>query len=211
MASTSHALSHVKSAVGLYFALLLSFGLFFIIDDLFEAECIVGVIDAVLVGIWCIACYRVAGPCLTKVGEAKWYGIAAGLSVGTFAFGWALITVLTSVFEVEDVSYLEPIFKAGYGWPMAILLICIQPAIVEELAFRGLILPSLAETMSVNAAIVCSACLFMILHLSIPSMPFLLLLGAVLGYLRVKSGSIYPPILLHFCHNLLVLLAEGLA
>jgi membrane protease YdiL (CAAX protease family) len=44
--------------------------------------------------------------------------------------------------------------------------------------------------------------------MSIPSLPHLLILGVVLGWLRVKTGSLYPGMLLHFSHNFLVILSE---
>jgi membrane protease YdiL (CAAX protease family) len=43
----------------------------------------------------------------------------------------------------------------------------------------------------------------MILHLAIPSFPHLFVMGVALGWLRVHTGSLYPGMLLHFCHNLI--------
>jgi membrane protease YdiL (CAAX protease family) len=50
--------------------------------------------------------------------------------------------------------------------------------------------------------------MFMILHLSIPSAPQLLLLGIVIGILRVRSGSLWPCVLMHFTHNAMCIAFE---
>jgi membrane protease YdiL (CAAX protease family) len=62
--------------------------------------------------------------------------------------------------------------------------------------------------MPTREAVLISALMFMVLHLAVLSFPHLLVIGLVLGYVRVRSGSLYPCMLLHFTHNLLVVLAE---
>ena len=79
---------------------------------------------------------------------------------------------------------------------------------VEELAFRGFIQSSLMRVLGTYESVFVSALMFGILHLSIPSMPHLFLIGVVLGWLRVRTGSLYPGMLMHLTHNLLVVLAE---
>jgi membrane protease YdiL (CAAX protease family) len=83
-----------------------------------------------------------------------------------------------------------------------------MPAVFEELAFRGVILTSLTRVMGSTEAGVVSAFMFMVLHLSVPSFPHLLLMGLALAYIRLKSGSVLPGMLLHFTHNLLCVVAE---
>ena len=84
-----------------------------------------------------------------------------------------------------------------------------QPAIFEELASRGVIFGALERVLAVREAIMVSALLFMIIHLAVLSFPHLLVLGLVLGYLRVRTGSLYPGMVLHFTHNLLVVMSES--
>jgi membrane protease YdiL (CAAX protease family) len=50
--------------------------------------------------------------------------------------------------------------------------------------------------------------MFMILHLSVPSAPHLLLLGALTGFVRLRSKSIWPCVLMHFTHNAMCLAFE---
>jgi membrane protease YdiL (CAAX protease family) len=55
-------------------------------------------------------------------------------------------------------------------------------------------------------AVVVSAAAFAVLHFSILALPFLFVMGLLLGWLRLHTGSIIPPITAHFFHNLVMLL-----
>ncbi|MBY0514029.1 MAG: CPBP family intramembrane metalloprotease [Gemmataceae bacterium] len=88
------------------------------------------------------------------------------------------------------------------------LLMCLQPAVVEEWFFRHLALGSLRERWGVPWGVVVSGAMFAAAHIYNPvGMPYLFLLGVCLGYLRVWSGSLALPMVLHFVHNAVVLLA----
>jgi membrane protease YdiL (CAAX protease family) len=90
------------------------------------------------------------------------------------------------------------------GLPGMIFLVAVLPAIVEELAFRGLLLHWLAVAITPNKALILSSALFMALHFSILSAPYLFAVGMLLGFARLKTGSLYPSMLIHFLHNLAV-------
>jgi membrane protease YdiL (CAAX protease family) len=86
------------------------------------------------------------------------------------------------------------------------LLICVQPAVVEELFFRYLTLGALARLNGLHGAVWISAVMFGAAHLgAILSLPILILIGAGLGYLRVASGGLALPMLLHGIHNAVIL------
>jgi membrane protease YdiL (CAAX protease family) len=94
---------------------------------------------------------------------------------------------------------------------LVILTVCVQPAIVEELFFRYLALGSLRTVTGIHGAVVISSVMFGMAHIFNPlGIPYLILVGLALGYLRVGSGSIILPMLLHFGHNLAVLYFERL-
>ena len=50
-----------------------------------------------------------------------------------------------------------------------------------------------------------AAALFAVLHFSLLSLPYLFMVGLLLGWAKWKTGSLYPSILVHFLHNLIVL------
>ena len=96
------------------------------------------------------------------------------------------------------------------GWPLwtMFLLICVMPAVFEELAFRGVIQSSLERMLNARDGWLIQAALFSVLHLSPLMFPSHFLMGLCFGYMRRRSRSIYPGMLLHACWNALVVLQE---
>jgi membrane protease YdiL (CAAX protease family) len=108
-----------------------------------------------------------------------------------------------------------PIAPAGgtfreAGWPLwaTFLMISAVPAVFEELAFRGVIQSSLERVLNARDAWLIQAALFSVLHLSPLMFPSHFLMGLCFGYMRKRSRSVYPGMLLHACWNALVLLQE---
>jgi membrane protease YdiL (CAAX protease family) len=90
------------------------------------------------------------------------------------------------------------------------LAYCVQPAVVEELFFRYLALGTLRGYMGVHGAVLISSVMFGMAHIGMPlSIPLLTGIGVVFGYVRVASGSLLLPILMHFGHNAAILLLEA--
>jgi uncharacterized protein len=142
----------------------------------------------------------------------RWWWLVApvGLGACTFALASFVVYALVQWTSMPKIEYTNFALEAGYGLWLPILLICVQPAVFEELAFRGVMLNALQRAMSVRDAVIASSLMFAILHLAIPSIPHLFVLGMVLAWVRLKSGSIIPSIILHFTHNFLVVLVEYL-
>jgi hypothetical protein len=93
------------------------------------------------------------------------------------------------------------------GW--TIVLVCFQPGIIEELFFRYLALGTLTRVMGVGSAICVSSLMFGMAHSGVLlSIPILTVVGVCLGIVRVWSGSIVLPILLHAAHNAAVVYLE---
>lgn len=157
---------------------------------------------------WCL--FTPAGilPLLRRVASPRWYALAAGSAVVTYLLASGVIRALEATVNLPVIHYLKPFEAAGVDWRWAILLVCVQPAIFEELAFRGFIQTSLGRVIGPYEAVFASALMFAILHCSLPSLPHLLVLGVALAFLRLKTASLYPGMLLHFSHNFLVLLSE---
>jgi len=101
------------------------------------------------------------------------------------------------------INYSKPFLSGGYGMATVVLMICVQPAIFEELAFRGIVFGALQPTLSATEAVFVSAGMFMILHLSPAAFPHTFAMGVIAGFLRLRSGSLLPGVLMHFAHNLL--------
>lgn len=202
----------LRSALGLYFVLLASMGLAFLWrGDAGRAELAVTIVDSVIVLLWVAFGSRETLASLTRWAGWQWCLLAATLSLVTFGLSIVLVGGLTAWLSLERVSYSACFLDDGFGWGMIVLVICVQPAIIEELAFRGVIQGALGRILSPRDAIVVTALLFMTLHLTLLSFPFLFVMGLVLGVLRARLGSLYPGMVLHFCHNGIVLLLEAQA
>lgn len=204
----------VKSAVWLYFALL-SVSLVALLIMLFDEQrgsvwLEVGseVVMSVLIVCWCVANRDDVGPLLRKSGSPLYFGLAAGSAVVTFAIASGMIRLIVKYTGLAEIHYRAGFDEAKLGVGWMVLVICVQPAIFEELAFRGVIFGALSRVLGGSEALLVSALMFAILHLSVPSIPHLFLLGLILGWLRLRTGSIFPCVLLHFSHNLLVVASE---
>ncbi len=73
--------------------------------------------------------------------------------------------------------------------------------IFEEIMFRGFLLPSLTRYMSVSTAIILSAFIFAIAHLSLSEVLPLATLGIILGIIYTRSRNLLAPMLLHSLWN----------
>lgn len=207
----------IKSALALYFVFLGSLLVMYLTihfgaADPFRVMVLVEVIDAVLVVFWSLAAGRDVLGGLAVFPNPAWLVAAvglAGLTFGMALLALAMVKALAGDLPI-DPEVSEPLRDAGYGWGAIILIICVQPAVIEELAFRGVILSGLRQVLGTHEAVVVNAFLFTLIHLTIPQFaPHILLVGLVTGYLRVHTGSLYPCMVLHFTHNLLVVLTES--
>lgn len=79
--------------------------------------------------------------------------------------------------------------------------------VAEELFFRGIVLRNVAKV-SQRFAIFFSAMIFGLMHGNPYQMILGFLIGIVLGYITVKTGSIIPAILCHMANNLVASIPE---
>ena len=102
----------------------------------------------------------------------------------------------------ESKSFLDE-FDMDYA--VAVIAICVIPGIFEEIGFRGILQSQLLTAVSVKKAICISAFLFALVHFNILNLPYLFVLGVLLGWVSWKTKSVYPSILIHFLHNFVVI------
>jgi membrane protease YdiL (CAAX protease family) len=175
----------VRSALGLY-ALLLA------IVVAPHALGITGTIDAMrLVACaavaWAIASWRTVLPALADAG-ASWLAVGVLLGLGTFALSSLYLDGTAAAFGLPRSPGADPWVAAGYGWAGAAAATVLFPAVFEELAFRGVIVPCLGRVMTGGETVLVSGAMFSALHLNPTTVPFLFPMGVVLGVLRRRSG-----------------------
>lgn len=136
--------------------------------------------------------------------------LALPLLAAVLAVNFGYQYVVRALIESAGVPVPEVVdITLDYGvW--AILLVCVQPAVVEELLFRHLFLGHLRPHVGVHGAVWVSAAAFALAHVGRgAAWTLLALVGGFLGYARVRSGSLLLPVALHFLHNLAVLWVEA--
>lgn len=84
---------------------------------------------------------------------------------------------------------------------MFLFTAAVAAPIFEEILFRGFLLPSLTRYMSTWGAIGLSSLIFAVAHLSFSEVLPLAVLGAILGFVYVRSQNLMTSILLHSTWN----------
>jgi membrane protease YdiL (CAAX protease family) len=92
-------------------------------------------------------------------------------------------------------------YDTDYPYLYAILSIAVVPGIFEELMFRGVFISQLKKMMNTVSSIWVSAIVFAILHLSPVALIWLLPAGLITGWMRFKTGQLWPGMLFHFAYN----------
>lgn len=106
--------------------------------------------------------------------------------------------------EIPQQQVLEEVL-ASSGQPVAVVAIgygVLVAPVVEELLFRSFLLLPLQARIGTRLAILATGFSFGLMHLADPaSVVPLSLLGAILAWLRLRTHSLGPPILLHVANN----------
>jgi sodium transport system permease protein len=105
-------------------------------------------------------------------------------------------------------TFLEMIMPAGRSLPVALLVFAVLPGVCEELLFRGAVLGLLRRKLSSKMLILTVGVIFGAFHLSSYRFLSTACLGVAVTALTVWSGSIFPAMVLHACHNALLLGAQ---
>jgi membrane protease YdiL (CAAX protease family) len=108
-----------------------------------------------------------------------------------------------------DLAGIEPeadqLLASGHHTCWLLLLLCVAPAVVEELFFRRLALDVFRRSTGSGTAVFASSAMFAAAHTgALVSIPVLFVLGVVLSWARLRTASLALPMLLHFAHNLVV-------
>lgn len=82
-------------------------------------------------------------------------------------------------------------------WPLRLLVAAVA-AVCEELAFRGLILSGMRRRLGPVAAVLVSSLLFALAFLNLVAFLPAFLLGCVLGFLALRTNSLWPGVVLQW-------------
>jgi hypothetical protein len=160
-------------------------------------------LDALLAGVvlGCVALERGAlAPALAASGG--WLlALAVPAAYAVQALGWIWVRILKSALGEPPGGHP---FAGMPLWVQWVSVVAVA-GIFEELAFRGVFLRSAKIFLRPVAAHLLTAGAFAAIHFNPPLFPYHFLVGLTLGWLRERSGSLWPPILMHAAHNAAVL------
>lgn len=128
----------------------------------------------------------------------KYFVIQTGLS---FPVMVVINAVLTVAGVKSNAITADDLF--GNFWFYIVLLLIFNP-VFEELLFRKMVMSRLS-CLGTKGAIICSAILFALPHVysqGVAQMFFTFALGLVWGYITIRTGKLWPAIILHSLSNI---------
>jgi membrane protease YdiL (CAAX protease family) len=133
---------------------------------------------------------------------ASW-GRALGFTVGALLTIWVVSGALAPFLDANEEQGLVPSdwdsSRAGAFVAFFLVVTLVAPA-VEELTYRGLGF-ALLTPYGAWVAILTTGVLFGAAHGLLVALPVLSIFGIIVGWLRSKTGSVYPSMLLHAIFN----------
>lgn len=148
--------------------------------------------------------FRIRMPKLEQLAIVPFIAVSASILVSL------LMQFINTIYPFPDqyTEQLMGLFKMSDSLWVMLGVIALAPGICEEIMFRGFLM-RFFEGNSKKMAVVVSALLFAIFHLD----PFRLIptfiLGLILGYLTIRSGSIVNSMLSHTVNNSVAVLVAS--
>lgn len=94
-----------------------------------------------------------------------------------------------------------------FGFMLCVISTALIPPLVEEFAFRGVLFGWLNK-FGEKFALFATAVLFGLMHRNFVQMFFAFLVGLVLGFIRIKSGSLWLSVAVHAVNNLFAVISD---
>jgi len=127
--------------------------------------------------------------------------VLAGLGVCLLGnFPAVAIQNFFSNFGYESTSSLSGEESGWFMFTLEFLSVAVLVPVMEEFAFRGVLLSSLRKY-GAGFAIIASALIFALVHLDFSNVVFAFIAGLVFGFLYVKTGNLWITIFIHALNN----------
>jgi uncharacterized protein len=142
-------------------------------------------------------------------------GNAFALAAGVLVLGLVAAALLEPLLHGAKSQGLTPKrfpggAEASIGLAITALVLVLIGPFAEELFFRGVLTAAFAARLGTFTPLV-SGAIFGAAHLEPRAFPALFVLGALLGWLYMRTRSIWPGVAVHAANNLLALIAALLA
>lgn len=136
---------------------------------------------------------------------------AAGWIVASIVLIWVIGALLNPFLEAGEEQGLVPDAwdsSRAAAFAANFVVVAVVAPIVEELTYRGLGFAAVQQFFGGGVAVVVTAVAFGLAHGLVIALPVLTIFGLILGWLRLRTKSLYPSIILHALFNGVALLAS---
>ncbi len=163
---------------------------------------------------------RIHLPSAFSIHSFSWLSLPGAILLGLFTWtiAWELL-ILGSGIQIWQDLLENPAMKkmlerleGDVPLPLRLLCLALVPSVVEELFFRGVLWNGLqsqgwkwGRTLLFSSAVFAAAHVITDPSISITRLPGTFLLGLVLGLVRLRTGSVFPGIVMHLVNNALLL------
>lgn len=181
-------------------------------NDLVQDSAVQQVLQIILSCLMFLVPFTIAAKCLkVRIDQLVMFGKAKKgtflpfllFGIGFCSFSNIAMSYATSFFDGFGIEY-EVDFGENpegiFGFLLSFIATAIVPALVEEFACRGIVL-GLLKKYGEGFAIISSSIIFGIMHGNFEQIPFAVLVGLVLGYIYVKTKSIWTCVAVHCVNN----------
>lgn len=180
-----------------------------VFNDSFEDFLVINVVDILLVLVFCVAFYRSLVPLYSfrNVSVLNVLKVVGGSILGAIVVHF-LATGLNAIMG-EDEFYSFSMFETTrHPELFAVLFICVQPAIFEEVAFRGFLFNNISDVTSRQGAVYVTSFMFGVIHLAFLGLVWLVPIGLAFALLRLKFNTLWYGMIGHFTYNFVIIAIE---
>ena len=146
---------------------------------------------------------RISELALIKKPKGSLFAAFVLIGVGVSAFANLLTNRIAMVFETVGIEFLSPdiTYPEGiFGMALSYIAIAVTPALVEEFATRGMVMGT-ARQYGELFGLITSATFFALMHGNLVQIPFAFMMGLVIGFAVIKTGSVVTGMVIHFLNN----------
>ncbi len=171
-------------------------------DPLFAASLIGTVGGHLAVLAWARA---LGAPIATVRTSPRWMLVGVGVGfAGLVASVCWTETARTFGYPMADQELVATVLDSNpsAGRIATVFFVVAVAPVLEELVFRGYLQTAIGERLGAGTGVVAAALLFGLFHLADPGVvPVLTAIGLMLGWVRQRSGSVYPAMAGHIVNN----------
>lgn len=130
-------------------------------------------------------------------------GLAVMMALGGYMVVTFIQLVWLTIIELLGGTPVDtpiPPIDTPFRLLLGFFSIAVSAALSEEFLFRGVVMSGLRSRSAVPALIL-TALLFMLMHGSVETLPYTFLYGLLLGWLTLRSRSVWPAFAFHLTNN----------